>query len=57
MSDKHIAMEYILYKGPDPVGWFYFAPTKIKIYAYCKPRWLRNTRERVELLEKLKGEE
>lgn len=44
MSDKHIAMEYTLkytfQTGPDPVGWFYFAPTKMNIAAYCKPRWL-----------------
>ena len=45
MSDKHIAnnswgMEYTFKTGPDPVGWFYFAPTKMNIAAYYKPRWL-----------------
>ena len=48
MSDKHIAMEYTLKTGsactfialPDPVGWIYFAPTKMNIAAYHKPRWL-----------------
>ena len=33
-------MNYILKKEPDPVGWFYFAPTGMNIAAYCKPRWL-----------------
>ena len=33
-------MKYIIEKAPDPAGWFYFAPTKMKIAAYYKPRWL-----------------
>ena len=40
-------MEYLLKKEPDPVGWFYFAPIKVTLAAYRKPRWLTRVMLRV----------
>jgi len=48
-------MNYILKKEPDPVGWFYFAPTKINIAAYYKPQWL--TRFMLRVFFELKWKE